>query len=185
MAKAMTDVAGSSGCYLGGVVTYTNELKQELLGVRRATLRDHGAVSEETAREMTAGALARLGGGMALSVTGIAGPGGAVLGKPVGTVWFGWAWRACAQQLGEWREEGLGPVSEYARSQGQTRGENHRQGQDGAADENAQPDEVEPALRGILTTAVCEHFEGDRDEVGRQSVARALAGVLQLLARRG
>src|SRR5690606_34639018 len=91
IAKAMTDVAGSSGCYLGGVVTYTNAMKQSLLGVRAETLIEYGAVSEQTAREMAAGALARLGGGIALSVTGIAGPGGAVPGKPVGTVWFGWA----------------------------------------------------------------------------------------------
>lgn len=91
VAKAMTDVAGSSGCYLGGVVTYTNAMKQALLGVRTETLIEYGAVSEQTAREMAAGALVRLGGGIALSVTGIAGPGGAVPGKPVGTVWFGWA----------------------------------------------------------------------------------------------
>ncbi len=132
--KVMTDVAGSSGCYLGGVISYTNELKQALLGVRAETLVEHGAVSEQTAREMASGVLARLGGGVALSITGIAGPGGAVPGKPVGTVWFGWAWR--------------------------------EQGQ-------------------LLTEAACEHFHGERDAVRRQSVARALAGVAQLLITRG
>src|SRR5690606_35353845 len=101
VAKAMTDVAGSSGCYLGGVVSYSNELKQLLLGVEADTLARHGAVSEQTAREMAAGALLRLGGGVALAVTGIAGPGGGLPDKPVGTVWFGWAWREHGQVMTE------------------------------------------------------------------------------------
>jgi nicotinamide-nucleotide amidase len=90
--KVLTDVAGSSGWYLGGVVSYSNTLKQSLLGVLPSTLASHGAVSEAVAREMSIGALETLGGQMAISVTGIAGPGGGQPGKPVGTVWFGWAW---------------------------------------------------------------------------------------------
>jgi nicotinamide-nucleotide amidase len=92
--KVLTDVAGSSAWYLGGVVAYSNSLKQLLLGVHAKTLAAHGAVSEVTAREMAIGALQTLGGHIAIAVTGIAGPEGGQPGKPVGTVWFGWAWRA-------------------------------------------------------------------------------------------
>jgi nicotinamide-nucleotide amidase len=91
--KALTDVAGSSGFYLGGVVAYSNELKQRLLRVSDVTLAVHGAVSDATVREMASGALEMLGGQVALAVSGIAGPNGAEPGKPVGTVWFAWAWR--------------------------------------------------------------------------------------------
>jgi nicotinamide-nucleotide amidase len=94
IAKALTDVPGSSNWFLGGIVAYSNTLKQSLLGVLPSTLRAHGAVSEATAREMAIGALETLGGQVAVAVTGIAGPDGAQPGKPVGTVWFGWAWRA-------------------------------------------------------------------------------------------
>lgn len=94
IAKVLTDVPGSSAWFLGGVVAYSNTLKQSLLGVRSSTLVAHGAVSEATVREMAVGALEGLGGHVAIAVTGIAGPDGAQPGKPVGTVWFGWAWRA-------------------------------------------------------------------------------------------
>ena len=93
IAKVLTDVPGSSNWFLGGVVVYSNTLKQSLLGVLPSTLAAHGAVSEVTAREMAIGALETLGGQVAVAVTGIAGPDGAQPGKPVGTVWFGWAWR--------------------------------------------------------------------------------------------
>lgn len=93
VAKALTDVPGSSAWFLGGVVSYDNRLKQSLLGVAEETLAIHGAVSDATVREMALGALERLGGDLALAVSGIAGPDGGQLGKPVGTVWFGWAWR--------------------------------------------------------------------------------------------
>jgi len=93
VAKLLTDIAGSSAWYDGGVVVYSNALKQSLLGVRPSTLASHGAVSEATAREMAIGALEALGGHISLAVTGIAGPAGAQPGKPVGTVWFAWAWR--------------------------------------------------------------------------------------------
>jgi len=92
--KVLTDVPGSSNWFLGGVVAYSNTLKQSLLGVLPSTLTAHGAVSEATAREMAVGALETLGGHVAVAVTGIAGPDGGQPGKPVGTVWFGWAWRA-------------------------------------------------------------------------------------------
>jgi nicotinamide-nucleotide amidase len=92
--KVLTDVPDSSGWYRGGAVVYSNELKQAVLGVSAATLAAHGAVSEATAREMAVGALSALGGDVSLSVTGIAGPKGGQPDKPVGTVWFGWAWLA-------------------------------------------------------------------------------------------
>jgi nicotinamide-nucleotide amidase len=91
--KVLTDVPDSSGWYRGGAVVYSNDLKQSVLGVSATTLATHGAVSEATAREMAVGALTALGGDVSLSVTGIAGPKGGQPGKPVGTVWFGWAWR--------------------------------------------------------------------------------------------
>jgi nicotinamide-nucleotide amidase len=90
VAQAVTSVAGSSAWFERGFVTYSNEAKRELLGVKAATLRKHGAVSEETAREMARGALARSKGNLALAVTGIAGPGGGSPDKPVGTVCFAW-----------------------------------------------------------------------------------------------
>jgi nicotinamide-nucleotide amidase len=90
VAQALTSVAGSSEWFERGFITYSNASKQELLGVRKRTLQDHGAVSEETAREMARGALARGKGTIALSVTGVAGPGGGSRDKPVGMVCFAW-----------------------------------------------------------------------------------------------
>jgi len=94
IAKACTDRPGSSQWFRGGVVAYTNELKSSVLGVRPATLQRHGAVSDATVREMAAGALERLGGDVAVAVSGIAGPDGGTPDKPVGTVWLAWARRA-------------------------------------------------------------------------------------------
>lgn len=91
IAKALTDIAGSSQWFAEGFVTYSNEAKLHRLGVPRAVLKADGAVSEAVARAMAAGALARSGAQVAVAVTGIAGPGGAVPGKPVGTVWMAWA----------------------------------------------------------------------------------------------
>jgi len=91
IAKAMTDIAGSSGWFAEGFVTYSNEAKRRRLGVPRAVLDKNGAVSQATARAMALGALKRSGAQIAVAVTGIAGPGGAVPGKPVGTVWLAWA----------------------------------------------------------------------------------------------
>jgi nicotinamide-nucleotide amidase len=91
IAAALTDIAGSSAVVDRGFVTYSNEAKTEMLGVRQETLRAHGAVSGETACEMAAGALRHSRAGIAVSVTGIAGPDGASPEKPVGLVWFGLA----------------------------------------------------------------------------------------------
>ncbi len=90
VAQAVTAIAGSSDWFERGFVTYSNAAKQELLGVQRNTLEIHGAVSEETAREMAQGALSRSRGTLSLSITGIAGPAGGSAAKPVGTVCFAW-----------------------------------------------------------------------------------------------
>ncbi len=124
---AVTAIAGSSGWYERGFVTYTYISKREMLGVRPETLERHGAVSEQTVREMAAGALAASHAQVAVAVSGTAGPGGGTPDKPVGTVCFGWAIKN-----GELRVE-------------------------------------------------TRHFDGDREAVRRQSVARALAGILELL----
>ncbi|MBL8332765.1 MAG: CinA family protein [Rubrivivax sp.] len=88
IAAACTAVAGSSDWFERGFVTYSNAAKAELLGVDPALIAAHGAVSEPVARAMADGALARAPVQRAVAVTGIAGPGGAVPGKPVGTVWL-------------------------------------------------------------------------------------------------
>ena len=93
ISKVVTDVAGSSQWFDRGFVTYTNQAKTELLGVAAETLARHGAVSEATACAMAAGALDHSQADISLAVTGIAGPGGGRLDKPVGTVWFAWATR--------------------------------------------------------------------------------------------
>ncbi len=93
IAKALTDVPGSSQWFGEGFVTYGNQAKARTLGVPRAVLERHGAVSEGVAIAMAKGALGRAGADVAVAVTGIAGPDGAVPGKPVGTVWFSWAER--------------------------------------------------------------------------------------------
>lgn len=127
VAQAVTAVAGSSEWFERGFVAYSNDAKRELLDVSEATLARHGAVSEETAREMARGALQRSRGSLALAVTGVAGPGGGSAEKPVGTVCFAWATTA-----------------------------------------------------GLLLSETCR-FEGDRESVRRQSVIRALEGVLRAL----
>jgi nicotinamide-nucleotide amidase len=125
-AQVVTSVAGSSAWFECGFVTYSNQAKRELLGVRAETLEKHGAVSEETAREMAQGALSRGRGSVALSVTGVAGPGGGSPSKPVGMVCFAWA-----------------------------------------------------SARSVRSET--QQFSGDRESVRRQSVIRALEGVLQHL----
>jgi nicotinamide-nucleotide amidase len=90
IAKTVTDIAGSSDWFDCGMVAYSYEAKQALLGVRPETLEIHGAVSRETAVEMVSGALVNSGASIAVAVTGIAGPGGGSDDKPVGTVWIGW-----------------------------------------------------------------------------------------------
>ena len=126
IAQAITGVAGSSAWFDCGVVAYSYEAKQALLGVHPQTLETHGAVSRECVTEMVSGALANLGGTVAVAVTGIAGPGGGSDDKPVGTVWIGWK------------------------------------------------------RRGGYATAELFHFDGDRDAVRRQTVAKAFEGLLAL-----
>ena len=91
LAAACTSIAGSSDWFERGLVSYSNEAKTGLLGVPAALIARHGAVSGEVASAMAEGALRAAPVQVALAVTGIAGPGGAVPGKPVGTVWFGLA----------------------------------------------------------------------------------------------
>ncbi len=89
IANRITDVAGSSDYFMGGVAAYAYEAKVALLGVSWDTLKAHGAVSRETVIEMARGARKVLNADIAISVSGIAGPGGGMPGKPVGTVWIG------------------------------------------------------------------------------------------------
>jgi nicotinamide-nucleotide amidase len=129
VAQAVTAVSGSSEWFDRGFVPYSNDAKREMLGVRTETLAAHGAVSEHTAREMAAGALNHSGAGIALAVTGVAGPTGGSPDKPVGMVCFAWALRSGA---------------------------------------------IESETR---------RFEGDREAVRRQSVIRALQGVMERVER--
>ncbi|HDK6676982.1 nicotinamide-nucleotide amidase [Klebsiella pneumoniae] len=89
IAKAITDIAGSSAWFELGFVTYSNEAKSQMIGVSEATLRDNGAVSEPVVVEMAIGALRAARADYAISVSGVAGPDGGSVEKPVGTVWFG------------------------------------------------------------------------------------------------
>lgn len=128
IAKLLTDIPGSSAWFQGGAVTYSNGLKQALLGVTTTTLERHGAVSRECALEMVTGALARLDASVAVAVTGVAGPTGGTADKPVGTVWIAWQRRGGAANVEVFR------------------------------------------------------FDGDRDAVRRQTVVRALEGILRILS---
>lgn len=127
VAKTITDIAGSSHWFEQGFVTYSNEAKQEMLAVRAETLACFGAVSEATVKEMARGALVRSRAGISVAVSGIAGPGGGSIDKPVGTVCFAWSLKTGR----EW--------------------------------------------------SVREYFPGDRNAVRRQSVERALQGLLDVL----
>ena len=127
IAKAVTDVAGSSDWFIGGIASYADEAKTVLLGVPPELLAAEGAVSEAVVEAMARGALERSGADRAVAVSGIAGPGGGTEEKPVGTVWFAWA----------------------------------------------RADEEEIKLKTRL-----EHFQGDRDAIRRQAVARAMTGVM-------
>jgi nicotinamide-nucleotide amidase len=93
IAKSITDIAGSSAVLGYGIVSYSNGAKESLLGVKNATLEEHGAVSEPVVREMADGVLHLSGADIAVAVSGIAGPDGGTDDKPVGTVWFAWAVR--------------------------------------------------------------------------------------------
>ncbi|WP_455374633.1 CinA family protein [Kaarinaea lacus] len=93
IAQCITDIAGSSQWFDRGFVTYTNQSKQDMLGVSAKTLSTYGAVSEQTVIEMVLGALTNSPADVAVAVSGIAGPGGGSLEKPVGLVWHAWATR--------------------------------------------------------------------------------------------
>jgi nicotinamide-nucleotide amidase len=127
IAKAVTDVAGSSEWFIAGLATYSDGAKTALLGVPAALLKSEGAVSKAVVEAMAQGALERTGADRAAAVSGIAGPAGGTEEKPIGMVWFAWA-----------RRDG---------------------------------DEI------IFKTRV-ERFQGDREGIRRQTVARALTGVM-------
>lgn len=91
VAKVLTDLGGSSAWFERGFVTYSNQSKHEMLGVAEVTLERFGAVSKETVTEMALGALKHSHADLSLSISGIAGPGGATEDKPQGLVWFSWA----------------------------------------------------------------------------------------------
>jgi len=102
VSKVVTDIPGSSAWFDRGFVTYGNPAKQELLGVSAAAIADYGAVSEEVAREMAQGALEHSRAGVAVAITGIAGPAGGTEDKPVGTVCFAWVrkgWMPFSQRV--------------------------------------------------------------------------------------
>ena len=153
VAGAITSVAGSSTWFGEGYVTYANEAKRRLVGVPDATLEAHGAVSEATVRAMALGALERSGADVALAVSGIAGPGGEVAGKPVGTVWLAVATRV-----------GTGGEARDPRGDGARAGE----GVGGAGEAR-----VEASLH---------RFDGDRARVRRGAVVEGLRATLSALS---
>ncbi len=105
IAKTFTDLAGSSEWFDRGFVTYSNQSKMDMLGIQSSTLNKFGAVSEEIAREMAEGALKFSQSQLAVSVTGIAGPGGGSDEKPVGTVCFGFAFKSKTGSKKIWIEK--------------------------------------------------------------------------------
>jgi nicotinamide-nucleotide amidase len=104
IAKALTDISGSSVGFEIGIVSYSNQAKMKLLGVDERTLQAHGAVSAETVAAMAEGVLRLSGADLSVAVSGIAGPGGAAPGKPVGTVWFSWSGTGCSGTETELRQ---------------------------------------------------------------------------------
>ena len=108
VAGALTEIAGSSDVVDRGFVTYSNAAKQQMLGVTAATLRDHGAVSRETAEAMARGALGKAKADIVVAITGVAGPGGGTADKPVGLVHFAAASRSGALTHAEMRYGDIG-----------------------------------------------------------------------------
>ena len=105
VAKAITDVAGSSEWFAAGIASYADEAKTALLGVPEGLLKKDGAVSKAVVEAMAQGALERTGADRAVAVSGIAGPGGGTEEKPVGTVWFAWARREGDEVVFKTRQE--------------------------------------------------------------------------------
>jgi len=99
VAKAITDIAGSSAVFGYGIVSYANGAKESIIGVQNKTLENHGSVSAEVVEEMAQGVLRLSGADIAVAVSGVAGPSGGTQEKPVGMVWFAWAVRAGAEAL--------------------------------------------------------------------------------------
>ncbi len=154
IAKTFTDIAGSSDWYSGGVVTYSNELKERLLRVERATMVEHGVVSEPVVRQMAQGALDAVQADCAVSVSGVAGPGGGTADKPVGMVWIAAAVRR--------------PTSRH-----QAR-DDHLTTTSSASDD---PGTVRP----VQVKARVYQFAGSRDDVRRAAVAAAMDLLVQVL----
>ena len=106
VAKAITDIAGSSAWFERGFVTYSNEAKAQMIGVHESTLEQHGAVSEPVVIEMAIGALKAARADYAISISGIAGPDGAMPGRPVGTVFIGWKRKDEMAEVGRYEFKG-------------------------------------------------------------------------------
>lgn len=101
IAKAITDIPGSSAVFSYGIVSYSNGAKESILGVKNQTLEDHGSVSAAVVEEMAKGSLRLSGADIAVAVSGVAGPSGGSEEKPAGTVWFAWATRDGANAVVE------------------------------------------------------------------------------------
>ena len=99
VAKVLTDISGSSDYFQRGFVTYSNEAKHQMIGVKDESLQRYGAVSQQVVTEMATGALQEASADFAVSVSGVAGPGGGSIEKPVGTVWFGFAQKQADQTV--------------------------------------------------------------------------------------
>jgi nicotinamide-nucleotide amidase len=106
VATAITRISGSAKWFERGFVTYSNDAKKQMLGVKQRSLGNYGAVSEQVAREMARGALRHSSGDVSVAVTGIAGPTGGSRSKPVGLVWFAWAVRDGDVQARRFRFKG-------------------------------------------------------------------------------
>ena len=139
IAGALTEIAGSSDVVDRGFVTYSNAAKTAMLGVDPAVIKAHGAVSEAVAAAMAAGALERSDAHVTVAVTGVAGPGGGTVEKPVGTVWFGLAVTGSSRSPSGWfsrrpRGRASGDRAARARAAAGCRGRLTRQGAPRVAD---------------------------------------------------
>lgn len=153
IAKTFTDLAGSSDWFNGGVVTYSNEAKHHLLGVDMAVLDAHGAVSGPVVEQMATGALGAVGAHCAVSVSGVAGPGGGTRNKPVGTVWIAAAIRG---------DRDAAPDAVF--------------GHPGVSHERS------AGVTGtVRIKARAYRFDGSRDEIRRASVGAAIGLLRQVL----
>jgi nicotinamide-nucleotide amidase len=189
IAKVFTDAAGSSRWFECGYVTYSNEAKARDLGVSWRTLKEHGAVSEPTVREMAAGALRVTGADVSIAVSGIAGPDGGSAEKPVGTVWFCVGRRVAGGVGGTARDATPTSAADVTATGERRAGASARSGLEPAASGNAGA--VAGAGAGpnaaagpdIELLAEGQLFGGDREAIRRASVQRALELVLQFEKR--